>query len=674
MAENKVWSWQVPPIEALPEVRAGWYNELVQSGDRFIQAQPGLQHLTEDISLLMGVDQDRDTESNLLQPDIRTFVETITDLRQIATMGCKAEQFKKTVALYNELFRYIFWDSNFVWNTRKALQYAMCGRGYLWQKFSRDKYGWGNAKITFDALGPREVLPEQLPSNNDVQGCYAVTIVRPMPVAEAHARFPQYQKWLSPFSRYDWKTYGTLGMSRRLDFYDRFRFMGNEAQGWEERYCELRYHFIRDLRINTTGQEIQMGIDGTTWGYKVPTIGQLIVSTNPFNGLPESRKATEEDCRMYPRLRLAITSPSCPVPLYDDTSFDMHGEIPVVQYDVNDWAWSAMGYSAIRNVAALEIARRDRISEINTIQSVRKNPPMGHDLHSGVSRTQLEKLDLLHSQGIRMGLNGKPGEAIKSILPPEMDIDAKDFQVVELLSSSVKAGLGLTDLASMRELKGNLSENSLDKMLENLGPMAKGIAVNMWMANSKHANMLKYNIAQYFTTDDLMNIMGPEGVGIETFDNDPTSLVPSHLPGELTEMPSRHDKLQRVKWFCDRLKVTSTPAQLLNVTHQQERMLYMMFLQKGLPIPMETIMEKLGIDGYAELFEKWKAEKLGEELWKLRSQKVVQMEMKKLGIEPPEPAPHQGQGGGRPHSGKQPPKAEMKGKHGGEVRVVNSTS
>ena len=48
--------------------------------------------------------------------------------------------------------------------------------------------------MVFDWLGPFEVLPEQLPANNDVQGCYAATIIRAMPIAEAHARFPKFQE------------------------------------------------------------------------------------------------------------------------------------------------------------------------------------------------------------------------------------------------------------------------------------------------------------------------------------------------------------------------------------------------------------------------------------------------------------------------------------------------
>ena len=565
---DRLVSWQAPPREMSGQYIAGFMSDLTAQGDNWVQNQPGIANLTNDIQLLMGTGQDRDMPSNLLQPDIRSFVETITDLRQIATMGSKAEQSKKTVALYNDIFKFVFWDSLYVPNTRKALQWAMLGRGYKWQKFSRPWHGGGTAKIKFEALGPREFLPDQLPHNADIDDAYAGTIVFPMGLAEAHARFEQFQKWLTPISQYSRSGVNvTQNMLRRYEFYDRWRFGGSNTSEWVDKYTEIRYHFIHDLRINDTGYTQQMGVDGTTWGYKVPTLGDLIVTIDPDSGLPRSRKAELQDCRMYPRLRLVITSPSCPVPLYDDTAFDWHAKIPVTQHDVNDWVWSPMGYSIVSGVKGLEVARRDRLSDINTVLSVRKDPPLGTDVSTGVSRTQMDKLDLLHAQGVRVGGKGDPSKWTKSLLPPEVDVDEKDFKGVDMLGAAIKGALGLTDISSMREVKGNMSDQAFDKMVENLGPVAKGIALNQWIANSKDANMLKYNIAQYFTPQMLMDMIGPESVGVETFDNDPNSLVPSHLPGEDEENVSAHSRQDRAKWFCERLKVINTPAQLLNVTH-----------------------------------------------------------------------------------------------------------
>src|SRR5487761_1080888 len=80
---DRVISWQAPPREAEPYRVKGFFDQIVQEGDQWVSNQPGIANLTNDIQLLMGTGQDRDMPSNLLQPDIRTFIETITDLRQI---------------------------------------------------------------------------------------------------------------------------------------------------------------------------------------------------------------------------------------------------------------------------------------------------------------------------------------------------------------------------------------------------------------------------------------------------------------------------------------------------------------------------------------------------------------------------------------------------------------
>jgi hypothetical protein len=671
---ERVQEWQCPPAETEPTHKKAWFDELVQNGDRLNNSLPGLKTVNEDIRLLMGGGQEENQlKSNSFQSDIRTFVETVTDLRQIATLGSNADQTKKTVALYNDILKYIFWDSGFLFAYRYALQYAMLGRGYLWTKFSRDHYGHGKGKNRFHWLGPYEVCLEQIPADNDPQGCYAVTIIEAMPIAEAHARFPQFQEWLTPISRYDWTKYSTMG-GIRLDFWDRHRFAG-ETRDWDNRYCEIRRHFVRDLRINETGRNLQMGVAGSTWGYEVPSVGDLLSWKNPFNGLPESRKATEEDALVYPQLRLAITCPSVPVPMYDDTAFDWHGEMPLAPLDVNDWAWSPVGYSTIRNVAGLVHAQRAGTSRIDEVLAIRKDPPTGYDFSTGVARTQIEKLDLLRSQGVRVGLKGDPKKAVVSILPDSIEVDGEDWKGQEYYASEIKAGLGLTDITALRDMKMNPGGEEFTKMLENLGPIGKGIALNTWKCNTKIANMLKYNIPQYIPVNELVKMVGPEGVGLETYDNDPNSLVPGRLPGEDEKSDSRFTKRQRAQWFVEQLGVTSTPAQLLNVTHMQERLTYMFLFQKGAKLPTATYMEKFGVQDYEAQLDAWKAEQIEQAEWELEVKSLVLAKAKELGLEPPQPeGPGQGQGGGRPGTAQKAPHGQIKGKQDGNVRAVNKQS
>jgi hypothetical protein len=81
------------------------------------------------------------------------------------------------VHTFNEMVKCVYSTSLFPHQSREALQYSVIlGRGYLWPQYIRKDFGWGDGGIEFASLGPREVLPTQLPSNGDMQGAYAQTI------------------------------------------------------------------------------------------------------------------------------------------------------------------------------------------------------------------------------------------------------------------------------------------------------------------------------------------------------------------------------------------------------------------------------------------------------------------------------------------------------------------
>jgi hypothetical protein len=267
-----------------------------------------------------------------------------------------------------------------------------------------------------------------------------------------------------------------------------------------------------------------------------------------------------------------------------------------------------------------------------------------------------------------------------------MRVQAEHFKQLEVLDAERQKNLGLTDITSMRDLKMNLSSENVDKILENLGPVGNGIANSIAIANGKHAQMLKHSIPQYIPVTELLDWVGPDGVTIETFDNDPNSLIPSTLPGEASG-DSRYEKRERAKWFADKLSVTSTPMQLLNITEMQERMTYLMFMQRGAKVSTGTIMEKLGVQNYGGAkgdteHEKWLNEQIEDENFKVKAEVALALAMQDAGIQPPgqpqgaAPAqgPGQGHGGGRPNTDAAPPKQEMRGTTTGNPRVILSTS
>src|SRR6266404_5964043 len=337
-------AWQVPNFEADPAKRQDWIETQIQDGEKWWESQEA-SGSEKYLDLLSARGPEQAIKSNTLKSDIRKFVETISDIREIGTFGTGAEQFRKTAEMFNKVVKNIYRTSHFPRQARKALQWSVgLSRGYMWPRYIRTEFGWGPGMVEFRDLGPREVLPTQVPTSGDIQGSYAVTAIECMGIAEAHARFPRNQEELVPISKF---RYTSPNQVRRHEFWDRHRY-GTNTQNWEQQFCEIRHTFIRDLRINRTGSMLPMGDLGTSWYYEVPSVGAIISWKNPENGLPASREATAVNCRVYPQLRRLITNPGMSKPLYDGPDFEWAGVIPTIQYDVDDWPWLAVGYSLLQ--------------------------------------------------------------------------------------------------------------------------------------------------------------------------------------------------------------------------------------------------------------------------------------------------------------------------------------
>lgn len=680
MPEQKLLDWQVPNFEASPEIRQNWVIEQCQEGETWVESQ-NISSSEANLALLSAAGTEK-LKSNSLKSDIRKFVETISDIREIATYGSGAEQFKSIVEMFNKVVKVVYQKSHFPRQSRQALQYSVAlKRGYLWPRYIRNEFGWGTGDIEFCALGPREVLPTQVPTSNDIQGAYSVTIVEAMGVAEAHARFPNDQASLIPISRFK---YTSPNQVRRHEYWDR-RY-GNEKQNWEQRYCEIRHTFVRDLRINRTGKMLPMGDWGerdgkqvplTSWSYEVPSVGAIMSWTNPENGLAASRQAKPEDCRIYPNLRQIITNPGMNQPLYDGPAFDLHGQMPPVQYDVDDWPWMAIGYSLLDDVASVEKGSRAFLDLMYRVLRAKMNPLKGYDLNAGVPNDILKEIDWLAENGDTVGTDGDPRKALQSLLPDSVNVNREDFNMYELLDKLRQKTLGLNDLGSLAQLKFNLSSETADKLLETIGPIAKGIAGNLEVAHSKIAQMLKYMILQYFSTRKLMSYIGPDGMSTKVFDFEPNSIVPSHMPWETKkDETSQVSRLERAKWFAQNLDVISVPSFLLNVTQMQEQMKWLNFLQRQMPVSFSTAMKKLGVDNWGDTpgateFEKYKHEQFELLEMKAKAAQIAQVEGLGGGDEK---GKGQGKGGGRPPTGKKPPKLEQRGQTNGKPRTVMSQS
>ena len=671
-------SWQVPPHDADPRRVQQWAESFIEQGGKWLENTRALSSLQSDIRLLSGEGK-MAVRSNQLLPDINDFVETFADVRKICTYSTKLESLKPTAQVYNGFQQHIFDSSQFRKNTRAALQWATVGRGYMWPKYTIDRYGYGKGGVKFESLGPLDVVFDQLPASNDIQEAYAVGIIRPVPLVEAHARHWAFAEQILPINHFDWKKYGTLGTVRRMDFYSRWNF-SEEPSDWAQHYTQFGFVFVRSLELNRTGKRQRFGTEGSPWGYEVPTMGEIIASVNPFNEMPQSREAKEQDCLLYPQLRLIITCPTCPVPLYDGCAFDWHGEMPPIPYDLGDQAWTPFAPSIVSQVSSLERARRRLISTSTELSEVAMNPPMGYDLNAGVPQKQLTNMDLLRAQGVRIGTSGEPGKKFHNFITKEMMEAGKDsIEQIKLINAAIEKTLGKNSIQALKDVKQGLSEGSFDKFMQDMGPFGKGIVANEALAHKKIGGMLKYMAPEYYTEKQIMAYVGEDGTTLETFTFDPALLDPSSpdTPFKTEGMTRR----ERCMWMAEQIETTANPAELLTSTHQQDQLKYLMFLQhpEMKVVSRSTCAQKLDITNYGNTpggteKEKIRAEQEEDATFQVQMQKMVQEELGPEAAQQMQQGKGRGKGGGRKPTGQTQGKLEQKGGHGGSPRVVASTS
>lgn len=685
--------WQVPPFEARPSEKIGWVETQIQEAEGYLQGQKSYKNLASNLRVFDGIFKDKSKSllvTNELRYSINKFTTTLAEVREIATYGSDIPAYKKMAEMLTKVAKCVYLESDFPIQILKTLQFAsVMGIGYLWPKVRPTEYGFGVREMCFDSLGILDVMPVQIPSRtNDIQDAYAVTVYDYMPIAEAYGRFLLFQGKLQTVGMNNYKS---LIQAKRQDFAATWRYGELEDQGksFGNLYTEIRWTFIRDMRINNTGFELPMGDPGTSWFYKVPYIGQQIFG-GIRNGQPYMRSAMAEDCRVYPNLRLMISSNGLDRPMYDGPAFDWDPNIPIIQYTVDDVPWEPGGRSLVGDVSSIQTTIRKFERLMDTVASAEKDPPLGYkaDENGG---PKIEHWDPFDAK-VRLGLFGtdEPRKTVQSLLPEGVSVGSTDFVWLKHLRDAMLAQLGLNDIGNIANIKINMSADDATKQIESIGPIGKGIAMRIEKSNKRVGERVKYLIPQWFDTQRLIEYVGPDHIAREIFDYNPDDMVPSHLPDEMVDglypqIPSMYDKLTRAKWLVKKLRLISVPSMLLKITAMQEQMKFLQLKRTpGCPISWQTTFEKLDIPNPKEEIDKSFKEQTQLKKMELMVQLEIMKALKDAGIDPAALGGGQEGGsggksggqhaGGRPPSGARGAKIKQKGSAGGTPRQVVSES
>ncbi len=601
--------WQVPPATTKDGLKTsesrllGWCTDAVQEGQSWLKMQRGYSDWRKSLDILSGrtsvelFDYRSRVKTNRLKRNIREIIGTLSDIRPLWGYHSDNEALQPQAEMMNKVVRSLYLQNMYDRNIREALQFAAATcTGYLRPVYRADPSGDREGNIVLKAYGAPSILPIQMPQDNDLQKAYAVTIVDYDPIWLAHAMWPQFQDRIQPSTGQFWYSQDVRvpqpgNMFRRI-----WGRTTSSASGATELLCEIRYTYVNDLSVNSSGFPVPMGEPGTTWFYMVPSVGQEIPDGRNTDGSIRTRTATPKDARLYPRRRLIVHTDNCI--LYDGPSWDWHGQVPLIPFCLDDWPWEGIGYSMVRDGYSQQEAIDELDRGIMDINRSRLNVSLAFDTNS-VSKREAQRFDPMEPRA-RIGFDGSMvDKPFQLAIPLEvLEIPAQIPAQRQHLEETMDHQLGVNDILGLAKARAAGATDDLSKLMEAQGPIVKDMSRTMERSMRDLGEMMKYLILQYFDAARVMRIVGPDGITPQTFDFDPTSIVPSHLPGESVDIVSGSTKIERAQRFAKSLTFYITPNSLHTITQMERKLLYLQLYRTGFPIDSRTVAEALDIPNF----------------------------------------------------------------------------
>lgn len=671
--------WQCPPAEASEDRRLGFLNSAVEEGDSWLRSQRGNRDYKKALDIISGTFETGQTlayrshlSSGRLKTNIRTAISGLANIRPMWGYHADSKAFQPCAGMLNKVSRAIYLEQFFDRSIKETLQWAATtATGWIRPVYQRDQAGWGKGNIQLLSYGSPCVLPVQMPSNGDYQQAYAVSLLDEMPIYMAHSKFPDYQDRLRPTSSRYWYSsdirQSATGNARKRAWWNPFRRKAESMLS--DLYIPIRYTTVIDLSINTTGHTIPMGEPGSSWYYEVP----------PFDpeGKINGKVVGMNEARMYPYRRMMISSETCI--MYDGPAFGWSGELDLIPFCIDQWPWEPLGFSMVHDgyeiQKALDAIDRGTMDKIMAQQDL----PLGYDLNA-VNKREADSFDPMQPRA-RIAFDGS---AVDKPFAPPVPIEVYQVRPEVLtfydkLEQALDYQLQIRDIVELGKARAlGKGMDQLEALMAANGPVVKDMARGMERSLCRIGQQLKYLELQYLTTARVMQYVGEDGVTPETFDYDPATLVPSHMPGEDVHdssskpVGSKYSQIQRARWFAENVRFYLMPHSVHEITQMTYRLLLLQLRQRGAPIAWSTVMESCDVpdvkkaDGSSVQDQYW-SEKEQEITHAARAKQIVDA----LGLDMGGGAPGGGKErpngstphGGRPPTGQQAPQL----RHGGRT-------
>lgn len=695
-----------------PDTILAWAKDIVSDGRSYLRLQAAYPYIQDGLDIVNG-----ETATTMVGTlsrmrtegttrNVKEIVAAQTNIRIIPAFKSGIEEFKQQENILNKSF--MAWQSMTFADRklRKAWQWAnAAGTGYIGTRYDPNYYYHGRGDIVWDSYGPLDVLPVGMGRQHDLQKAYTVALRVEMPVHEAWRLYPLYVDEIKP-GRDARAGHGTV-ISQAVKFATAvLRRFGQgaryerEAAPWA--MVDVYYLYVDDDSVNDTGAPLEMkgpdGVPGTSWCYTVPYIGQRI---DVGNG--KYKDAGREDCKIYPNRRLIICVGTdllgvCvnPDPLHQASPY-WHGQVPVVQLRADDWAWNFLGFPITRYGQSLERASIEMWRGMVDAMNARLSPPRAFDRNSQAAALAQTINTRIPNQVVGLDLSLTPlAQQMGPLLPFQWyEYPAHYLQAQQMLQGMMKDQMGLADAQAMARARQLPSGDSVEKLMEQLGPLIKDQSRNMEESIRHMGEQWKSMFFQFYTAGRRMQLLGPDGLAQEDYDYKPGSLIPyvdddawrdvggpnlktiemRRKVGTPDEWEPYFEKgeivpqFERARWHKDNFSFTVTPYSLHEFNSISRKLFYIQLQGRGFPIDPWTLAELFDIRNFGEtplipdpdkiaipgepppmrravtIMERWLA-------WMQIQQKI----QSSMGGGPGKPGRQ-----GRPPSGQQPPTMENKG-------------
>lgn len=669
-----------------PDGLSGWAREAVQSGLAYLKSQPSYPFIADATKLVNGEVESgaggnlSDAKTEMTYRNLKELIAAQTNIRIIPSFKTEIGDFSHQQTVLNK--SWMAWQSmTFADRSiRRVMQYAMAtGTGYAGVRWDSDYWRQGKGDLVIDAHGPLDVMPIGIPHSHILKKSYAVILKVKTPYHEVVRAHPTYADKIKPTSD-DKSRGGVVAEAVKLASAVLRRFGPNSGADEEPApwgTTDVYYIYISDVSINETGRPLLMGKPGTSWSYTVPSLGDPIPA-GMLDGKVVTREAEPDDCRLYPSLRLLKCVGNDELIVNPDPTQQVNpywSGLPLVQFRADDWPWMFTGMPLTRGGQNIERANigifRGMIDAINA----RLSPGRVYDRNT-LSDSLAGSIDpRIPNQIVGLDMT-YGGEQLKPMLPAEYyNVPPHFMQFMEQNEGRMKYQMGVADATAMARARQLPSGDSVEKLLEAMGPLIKDQTRNMEAGIRDLGNIWKDQFFQFYTARRRMQILGEQGLVKEDFEFEPGKLTPEDgIPGQRPKM----DAFDRARLFATNFSFTVEPYSLHEMNSVTRKLFYLQLLRAGFPIDWWTLANVFDIKDFGPKPKKQNDE-TGEESevetvlerWITQKEMEVRFQaalQQSAGQGGGAPGGAPGGGAGRPPTGQQPPTLEQKANGRGIIR------